>query len=212
MPDHTYDKKSQRNLMGGSGSDIDCKNVFNDPYAIYYHIIDTDYGFQCGYSAATSALTFIMEFVTAFFCGLYSMLLFVWKDKKCSKMLSYGTLWIPIVCQFMLLIQHASEIAAGSHECQLKQVQFQSSCSVLPFIFTPLLDSLNLVFSVVGFCCASIMFWCAPKVHKLLNPPENKKGLKKGLVGKDEEVFDPIGSMQKEATKSIIKSFFSSKK
>ena len=139
-------------------------------------------------------------------------LYFVWKDKKCSKMLSYGTLWIPIVCQFMLLIQHASEIAAGSHECQLKQVQFQSSCSVLPFIFTPLLDSLNLVFSVVGFCCASIMFWCAPKVHKLLNPPENKKGLKKGLVGKDEEVFDPIGSMQKEATKSIFKSFFSSKK
>ena len=222
MPDYTFDKKTQRNLYGVSGSEVKCENAFRDDHAIYYHIIDSDYGYQCGYSAGASALTFVFEFVTALICGLYCLLLFVWKDKKCSKMLSYGTLWIPIICQFILLLRHSTEIAEGSAECDLIKVTYQATCSVLPFIFTPLLDAVNVVFAVLGFCSASVMFWCAPKVHKLLAPPENKtekktlvdeeKGTKKkGKKGKkqeEEEVFDPIGDMKKEVKKSAFKSFF----
>ena len=216
MPDHTFDSKTGKNMEGVYGQDIKCSNLFVDDHAIYYHVVDSDYGFQCGYSGGTSALTFVLEIVTALFCGLYSLLLYVWTDKKCSKMLSYGTLWIPILCQFMLLIRHSAEISEGSSSCDSITVKYQATCSVLPFIFTPLLDALNVIFSVLGFCFASVLFWCAPKVHKLMNP-ENNKGMKKGLFDeekgkKKEEVFDPIGEMQKEAKKSVFKSFFKSKK
>ncbi|EKE40412.1 hypothetical protein ENUP19_0203G0004 [Entamoeba nuttalli] len=209
LPSHTFDEKTNTNLAGKNTGKLSCSDYFIDnTHAIYYTLPNIDYHFQCGYSVFNIILTFLFEIISVVEIVLFWVFVLVWRKKKLITFIVYCCLLVPIIMQCYLLVHHCSEIHEGRKSCRKAKVDAQAECSILPFVFTPVVDSFNVVFLFIGTGLGTVLYFCRPRVNKALDvgntDGEYKKGLVEGKKGKskkvEEEEEDPIKDIKNAAT------------
>ncbi|ELP91052.1 hypothetical protein EIN_267880 [Entamoeba invadens IP1] len=213
MPNHTFDKKTNTNLLGNNSTETGCSSIKLDhTTAMSYKIPGNNYHYQCGYSVLNDILTWVFEFLCVVEVVLFWVFVIVWRKKKVLTFVVYCCLILPLIMQCYLVFAHSNEIINGTKACK-KVSLFPNNatpeCSSLVFAFTPVSDVINILLYIAAICLGSVMYFCRPKISKLLDGNEGGD-MKKELVdpkAKKEEVEDPIQDMKnvaKKTTTSVI--------
>ncbi|KAL7712701.1 Uncharacterized protein QTN25_009716 [Entamoeba marina] len=209
MPYHTFDKSTNTSLINDNSDEHSC-DALKYSHALSYHLGENTYQYQCGYSILSDILTFIVEILCVAVAVCAWVFVIVWRKKKIVTFIVFCCMIIPILTQFYLVYSHCSEINKGRKACNQAEDLYGAHCSILPFIFTPILDIWTFLFFIGAMVLTGMLYFLRPLIKRTLKKEggdyqqdlDEKDSKKKKKEEEDDE--DVIKDIKKTVSKAAV--------
>ncbi|KAL7715747.1 Uncharacterized protein QTN25_006839 [Entamoeba marina] len=160
--------------LTGTSEEPNC-NIFSHSHAIRYNIDNNLYYYQCGFSILDIITTFLCEIICSVIVIIFIIFVVIWRKNKLLTFIIYCCIIIPMLLQIVLVYYHCKEINSGRIECNSAETKYNANCSIITFIFTPILDILTLFSFLIVAIIGGFLQFLHTKIQIALHANKEEK-------------------------------------